>query len=139
MDWTQVLVVVVTAGAALGTWGLNEQSKRRFEDYTRREARYVELVRSIRGFHAGVDDIDAKERFLTELELCWLYGSDDVVRAAYRFLDTMKTGRGSSEAQRLQAVGDLVLGIRKDLLRRAPFKETDLKSSEFEILSANRS
>lgn len=96
MDWTQVFVVVVTAGAALGTWGLNEQSKRRFEDYTRREARYVELVRSIRGFHAGV-------------------------------------------AQRLQAVGDLVLGIRKDLLRRAPLKETDLKSSEFEILSANRS
>ena len=137
MDWTQLLVVGFTAAVGFVTWGLNERSKRRFEDYTRREARYVQLVRSLRGFHVRSEDHGAKETFLSELELCWLYGSDDVVRAAYAFLQTVKTAQRTSDEERRVAVGNLVAAIRGDLLRRAPLKRTSLKASEFELLKVS--
>ena len=137
MDWTQLLVVGFTAAVGFVTWGLNERSKRRFEDYTRREARYVQLVRGLRGFHVGSEDRGAKETFLSELELSWLYGSDDVVRAAYAFLQTVKTGQRTSEEERRVAAGNLVVAIRGDLLRRAPLKRTSLKASEFELLKVS--
>jgi len=136
MDWTQVTVVAVTLVAGFMTWVLNERSKRRFEDYTRREARYVELVNSIRGFHVETGSRETKERFLTELELLWLYGSDEVIRAGYGFVDKVKTGRTTSDEDKALAVGILVLAIRKDLIRRAPLRRTGLAASEFEILEA---
>jgi len=137
VDWSQIGVVVLMVAAGVFTWGLNEKSKRRFEDYVRREARYVELVRSIRGFHAQSEDRDTKERFLVELELCWLYGSDDVIRAAYAFLNTVKTGVTSTDEQKSLAAGELVSAIRQDLLDRKPLKTTTLKPADFEILGAN--
>lgn len=138
MDWTQVIVVAVTISAGFATWGLTERNKRRFEDYTRREARYDQLVRSIRGFQAEAGDPEAKQTFLTELELCWLYGSDEVVHAGYAFLDSVKTGQNASDDDRGVAAGALVLAIRKDLIRRAPIRQTDLTASDFEILAVRK-
>lgn len=136
-DLAPVLIALVTIGAGFITWGLNERSKRRFDDYTRRETRYVELIRTLRGFHVGTEEPDSKKKFLAELELCWLYGSDDVVRAGYAFLATVKTGHVSTDEQKELAVGKLALAIRRDLMRRKPLKRTKLKAAEFEILGAS--
>ena len=134
MDWTQIVVVALTVLTGLATWLLNETSKRRFEDYTRREERYAGLIKSIRGFQIGVEDLAAKQRFLEELELCWLYGSDDVIRAAYALLETMKLGRTTTSEERGEEAGRLALAIRTDLLRRKPLKKTALAASEFQLL-----
>lgn len=136
-EYVSVLVAAVAAVAGFITWSLTERSKRLFEDYKRREERYAALVRALRGFHVATNDRELKQVFLTELELCWLYGSDDVIRAAYMFLGTVRTGVVSTDEVKEAAVGRLVLAIREDLLRRKPLNTTALKSDEFQILGAN--
>lgn len=136
-EYIPVVVAAVAAIAGFTTWALTERSKRRFEDYKRREERYAALVRTLRGFHVATNDRELKQVFLTELELCWLYGSDDVIRAAYAFLNTVSTGVVSTDEAKEASVGRLVLAIRKDLLRRKPLKKTELRSEEFRILGVN--
>ena len=137
MDWSQVLAVILTAIGGFVLWFLNETSKRRFEDYVRREQHYAELVKALRGFHISAPDLEARERFLTEVDLSWLYGSDGVVRSAYAFTEASKTG--STTEQRLAAAGNLVYAMRQDLLRRKPLKRSELKPDEFQILDVNKS
>jgi hypothetical protein len=134
LDWTQLIVVGLTVLAGLATWLLNERSKRRVEDYARRETRYASLIKSIRAFQVGSEDREAKLEFLSELDLCWLYGSDDVIRAAYALLRTMKDDVASTPVERSEAAGHLALAIREDLLRRAPLQRTSLKAADFELL-----
>jgi hypothetical protein len=138
MNWTQLIVVVLTAAVGFATWYLNEWGKRREADYVRREQRYVELVKALRGFHEGSENVEAKEQFLIQLELCWLYGSDEVVRAAYSFLNKVNTQQTSTPIERATAAGDLMVAIRNDLLRRAPLKCSTLKPAEFQILDVPR-
>lgn len=120
-------------------WGLNERSKRVNEEYVRKEERYLELVNSIRGFHAHIEAGDtkaqeAKQTFLDQLNLCWLYCPDEVVEKGYAFLETVKKGAGSTAEERQQAAGEFILALRRDLLNQGLFGGTKLKAKDFKIL-----
>ncbi len=49
------------------TWCLNEQSKRRFEEYKRKEVKYSALIRSLRGFYEDSFNKDLRNDFLNQL------------------------------------------------------------------------
>jgi hypothetical protein len=117
--WVPLLVALLVGAVALVSWSRTAAAERAHQDYVRREQRYAALVSSIRGFHAG-GPIDEKAEFLQELNPCWLYCSDEVIRAGYRL-----------------ALGALVLAIRHDLIRREPVTSTTLTAEEFKILRAN--
>jgi hypothetical protein len=57
----QVGGVAITLVAGFVTWFLNERSKRSEEQYRRKEERYVELVKALRGFY--VDSFDKLTNF----------------------------------------------------------------------------
>jgi len=128
-----VMVVLLSVAGSLLAWYLNSAAERAHQDYVRREERYVALVSSLRGFNVA-GSLDDKAQFLDQLNLCWLYCSDSVIRAAYRFLGTVQVGATSTEFEREQAAGELVLAIRLDLLSRQPVAETALRADEFKIL-----
>jgi Pyruvate/2-oxoacid:ferredoxin oxidoreductase delta subunit len=130
----QVGGVAITLVAGFVTWFLNERSKRSEEQYRRKEERYVELVKALRGFYVDSFDKEMRESFLHQLNLCWLYCPDDVIQKAYKFLSMVHTDQKQPDTEKEKAVGEFILAIRKDLLNRKPIRSTALKPEDFRHL-----
>lgn len=128
------------AGAALA-WFLNERSKRAAEEYERKEKKYAALIDALQGFYVSGGGQDKgrelKAQFLLELNKCWLYCPDDVIRSAYAFLENVHTGSQSSGEDNERAVGELMVAIRKDLLSRKPVRATTMTARDFKHLRAS--
>ena len=123
MAWSDGLALIIPVAAAGVAWLLNEHSKRRWEQYKRKEDRYVTLVQSLTGFYEGTEGTtakQAKEEFLTQLNLCWLYCPDKVIHKAYHFLSHVETGARKSDEEKQNALGAFVLELRTDLLEGRP-------------------
>ncbi len=142
MTWEQVIVFVPVVGVVVSiigsviVWRLNEGSKRRHEDYKRREERYSRLLSNLSGFYKGMESKELKQQFLNELNLCWLYCSDDVVTEAYAFIETVKGGQKEPDSEKSRlAFGQFLLTIRKDLLERKVVTDTKLTADVFQVLS----
>jgi len=118
------------------TWYLNERSKRIYEEYKRKEEKYSELIRSLRGFYVDSFSKELRTEFLNQLNPCWMYCSDEVIRKAYNFLSMVHTDQKRSDEEREKAVGELILAIREDLISRKPLKKTILKPEDFKHLKA---
>jgi hypothetical protein len=143
MEWETaipILAVVVPLLGALATWALNERSKRIAEEYRRKEERYTELVSRIRAFTTHGNDPARRSEFIDHLNLAWLYCSDEVIQKAYAFLDSVHVdaGKGGDPEEQLErnAVGELMVAIRTDLVNRRPLRRTELKPGTFRLLSS---
>lgn len=126
--------IVLPLLAALATWFLNERQKRKWEQYQRKETSYKELLSCVRGFYEG-GTLDLKQKFLDQLAQAWLYCPDEVVRLGYNFLKSMDKATVTSPDERQERLGAFVLAIRKDLLSGELVKSTDLKKSDFLIIT----
>ena len=118
------------------TWYLNERSKRVYEEYKRKEEKYSELIRSLRGFYVDSSSKELTTEFLNQLNLCWMYCPDEVIHKAYNFLFMVHTDQKHSDEDREKAVGEFILAIRKDLISRKPLRKTNLKPEDFKHLRA---
>lgn len=119
-------------------WFMNERRRRAWEEYLRKEERYRELLRTLSGFYTHASDPDVRRQFLEEYKRCWLYCSDDVIKAANAAMDVMKEGTTIAMEQRLQRIGDFVLAIRRDLLRRTLTRRTELRAEDYVHISPGR-
>lgn len=135
-----ILIPVIGAALALIgvllTWYLNERSKRIYEEYKRKEEKYSELIRSLRGFYEESSSKELRAEFLNQLNLCWMYCPDEVINKANNFLHMVHTGQKHSDEKKGKAVGELILAIREDLISRKPLKKTTLKPEDFRHLKA---
>ena len=126
---------------AVIAWFVNEWRKRVWEQYQRKEESYKELLRCLQGFYESANLEEArklKSQFLREVNQCWLYCPDDVIRKAYAFLDTVKDGQvPRSDEEKEEAIGLFVTAIRKDLLSRKVVSKTQLKKEDFKHLKPN--
>lgn len=129
--------VLVTGIGAVGAWVINEKRKRASEEYQRKEERYRELLGALRGFYITDRDPRAVQTFLDQLNLCWLYCPDNVIRSAYAFVDTVSTGVLRTDEEKELAVGELVAAIRHDLVSRRIVKRTRLSAADFRHLAAS--
>lgn len=117
-------------------WFVNESRRRSWEEYQRKEERYRELLRTLRGFYISAQDRVLKQAFLEQVNLCWLYCPDEVLQRAYAFLSTVHTGATHSDPEKEKAAGELIAAIRRDLLSRKVVKRTQLGASDFKHLIA---
>jgi hypothetical protein len=113
-----------------------ERSKRIYEEYKRKEERYSELIRSLRGFYVDSFSKELRDQFLNQLNLCWMYCPDEVVHKAYKFLLMVHTDKKFSDYEKERAVGELIFAIRKDLINRKLLRKTELKPEDFKHLRA---
>lgn len=130
-----LVITLLTVIAGLITWGLNEKSKRKLESYRKKEERYVELIKCMKGFYVNSTEPKLKENFLEQVNFCWMYCPDDVVEKLYNFLEIIKTSNSTSE-QKEMALGKVMVGIRKDLLKDTKI-DTNLRPQVFKIYSSN--
>ena len=131
-----VIVVILSLIGGFATWYLNERSKRIYEEYKRKEDRYSELIRTLRGFYVDSSSTELRNEFLNQINLCWMYCPDKVIQKAYKFLLTVHTDKRPSDDGKEEALGEFILAIRKDLINRKPLKNTGLKAENFKHLRA---
>lgn len=135
------LKFVVPLGSAVIAWLVNEHTKRAAEDYLRKERKYESLIDSLQGFYSDVSDTPAgrelRTRFIAELNRCWLYCPDEVIRKAYAFLDSVTAGKAAADGVKEEALGSLMVAIRNDLLSRQPTKESSFHHKDFRNLAAS--
>ena len=81
-----VIAAVLTFIGGLLTWWLNARSKRIYEEYINKEAKYSELIRSLKGFYIESENKASINEFLDQLKLCWMYCPDEVIWKANGFL-----------------------------------------------------
>lgn len=121
---------------AVVAWLVNEWRKRIWEQYQRKEEGYKELLRCLKGFYVG-SSAELKSEFLNQLNRCWLYCPDNVIKKGYAFLDTVHTSSLSSDQKKEKAMGDFVAAIRSDLLSRKLVRKTLLTGEDFKHLDVN--
>jgi hypothetical protein len=129
--WIETLKLAIPIVGAVLVWAVNENSKRKWEDYQRKENNYKALLSTLKGFYIATANREQKQAFLDQLNLCWLYCSDDVIRKAYTFLTTIHTDARKSDTEKERALSELVLAIRKDLISREAVRETSLTAEDF--------
>ena len=116
---------------AVVAWFLNERRRHAWEEYLRKEERYRELLRTLSGFYSHSADAEVRRQFIEEYKRCWLYCSDEVIKAANAAMDVMKEGTTVPMEKRLQILGEFVLAIRRDLLHRTVTKGTSLRPQDY--------
>lgn len=127
-DFLKFFIPLVGAVVA---WFVNERRRRAWEEYLRKEERYRALLRTLSGFYTHASSAKVREEFLEEYKRCWLYCGDEVIKAANAAMGVMVEGVQVSMDQRLNRIGELVLAIRRDLLRRTLTRETTLRASDY--------
>ena len=118
--------------AAVVAWFWNERQNREQEQYAHKEENYKALLSALQGFYEGSQDTEKKRSFLEQLNQCWLYCPDEVIRKAYDFLEKVQKG----DADRDGACGDFVAAIRQDLISRKIVSCTTLDGKQFKHLQA---
>ena len=147
MWWTDMAKILIPAALSVAlvviTWFLNENSKRQWERYKRKEDRYVALLKCVKGFYVDTDPTAAKsmkEEFINQLNLCWLYCPDATIQKGYKFLDHVRTGVKKTDQEKEMALGDFVLQLRMDLISDKPWfvpkRVTNFNESDFRILGS---
>lgn len=121
---------VPLAGAVLA-WFMNERRRRAWEEYLRKEERYRALLRTLSGFYKHAASPKVREEFLEEYKRCWLYCSDEVIKAANEAMEVMVEGTIVPMEERLERIGRLVVAIRLDMLRRTLTSSTTLAARDY--------
>ena len=132
------LKIALPAGGAIVAWFVNEQTKARAEQRLRREERYNELLRCLKGFYVHNQDGKLKGQFIDQVNLCWLYAPDEVIRRANGFFTMIDCNRKplATDEEKQSALADLVISIRKDMLSRRWVRKTSLGRSDWKSFNA---
>lgn len=136
---------VPLAGAVVA-WAVNEWRRRLADQHAKKEERYASLLRALRGFYVVHDDgslgdevaeelRQLRSDFVEQVNICWLYCPDDVIRKAYAFLGTVRADVTTSGTTKASAAGDLVEAVRTDILKRKLVRSTKLVGSDFKHLA----
>jgi len=119
-------------------WFLNERRKRSWEEYLRKEKCYSMLLESLSGFYSHSSDATVRNQFIEEYKKSWMYCSDEVIQAMNNMIHATKEGAIIEMDRRLEIIGELIIEIRKDLLKRDLTNKTNLSPKEYIHVSAGK-
>lgn len=77
-----------------------------------------------------------KRPYLNQLSLCRLYCPDEVINKGYNFLSIVHANNESKDEERERALGEFILAMRKDLIKRESLEKTNLEAKDFKYLKA---
>jgi hypothetical protein len=135
-EWLIALIPLVSAAVGAMLAYLFTSRAKRDESIIRfKEEKYTNLLIKLQGFVGKTASAQLKREFFEEQYQSWLYASDDVVRAVNQLIQLVIDGQGRAPDQDAgrRAVGEVVLAMRRDLLKstrlsHSAFRYTDLLS-----------
>jgi hypothetical protein len=132
-DWLPAIVPLVSvAFGAFITYWFTARGKRDDAILRFKEEKYARLLVKLQGFVGATTSAQLKREFFEEQYQSWLYASDEVVRALNAMVRLVADGEGSdpdADAGR-KAVGEIVLAMRRDLLRKTSLDYTSFRYTD---------
>ena len=92
-----------------------------------KEEKYSALLVLLQGFVGVTASAETKRKFFEEQYRSWIYSSDDVVKAMNQMIKLVidSGGKQPNPNEGRQAVGNIVLAMRKDLLGKTKLSFDD--------------
>jgi len=126
-EWLIAFVPLLSAAIGASLAYFFSSAQRRDESIVRfKEEKYSRLLVRLQGFVGTTTSGQLKKEFFEEQYQSWLYASDEVVEALNAMVRLVIESGGSvpdPEAGR-KAVGNIVLAMRRDLLRKTELEYT---------------
>ena len=124
-------------GTLFGYWfkdriDQNAENKRKIREA--REQQYKDFLNNLMGFFEGWEDEKFKKQFIWDVNAnASVYASDEIIRLAYKFIDSFDTKDKKPAEERDKLYAKLVLAIRKELNEISGQKLTELKEEEIKV------
>lgn len=131
-EWLIAFVPIASAAVgALLPYFFSARAKREESIARFKEEKYARLLVKLQGFVGTTASSQWKREFFEELYQSWLYASDSVAVALNQMVHLVIESRGDTPNRDAgpKAVGEIVLAMRRDLLR-----ETGLDYKSFQYI-----
>ncbi|MCA0175719.1 MAG: hypothetical protein LCH73_05430 [Proteobacteria bacterium] len=130
-----LIALVPLLGAALGAFlafYFTSRAKRDESIIRFKEEKYSKLLVKLQGFVGTTTSGQMKREFFEEQYQSWLYASDEVVEAINTLVQLVIASGGSppDPAAGRKALGNIVLAMRLDLLKRTALSHTAFKYTD---------
>ncbi|MGE0561458.1 MAG: hypothetical protein AB7O47_06545 [Flavobacteriales bacterium] len=140
-DWSILTPLIVASLTILGSiygWYLNNKETREFEIYKRKEERYLNLLKNLKGFYEGNSNDELKTIFIDEYNSCWMYCSDSIIKKGNAFLNSIHTESNTNQKDKQIALAEFVLEMRFDLQKYSSQSNSQLKVEDFKTFTSNK-
>ena len=130
-----LIALVPLVSAAIGaylTFLFTSRAKRDEVIQRFKEEKYTKLLVKLQGFLGGTISVQMKKEFFEEQYQSWLYASDEVVKSLNDMVRLVEQHRGSAPDPVIgqKTIGDIVLAMRRDLLRKTKLDHTAFRYME---------
>ena len=141
MELPEIIITIIGAGFI---WFFNAFLDRSRQERKIKTDRYIGLISCLPGFYEGGslnedEKRQAKEEFIKQLSLCWLYCPDEVIRKGNDFLKCVRIGAQPKEKNNKEiSLGKFVLAVRRDTLKKRLWflNKTQLQPEDFHLWSS---
>jgi hypothetical protein len=129
-EWLIALVPLASAALGASFAFLFTSRVKRDESILRfKEEKYAKLLVKLQGFVGITISGQLKREFFEEQYQSWLYASDEVVQSVNALVALVVEANADPEAGR-RAVGEVVLAMRRDLLRKTHLDYTAFRYTD---------
>lgn len=100
-----------------------------------REEKYSNLLILLKGFVGETANSETKLKFFDEQYKSWIYSSDEVVIAINELVQLIidQDGKTPDVDKGRKAIGNIVLAMRKDLLRNTSLTDRDFRYTDVRL------
>ena len=129
-DWWLLLINFAFSAILIYLgWRFKEQVERSNKIYLQKVERYDKLIELIENLKENMKpgDTELRDKFMHQINLCWLYCPDQVVQKIIDFVLKFNDDKVSKK-EREETVGELMITLRRD----AQFKKTKLNRVDYE-------
>ena len=108
------------------------RSKREESILKYKEEKYANLLVLLQGFVGSTATSEAKRKFFEEQYKSWIYSSDDVIKAINEMVQLVIDSKGKEPDpdKGRQAIGNIVLAMRKDLKGKTKLSFYDFRYTD---------
>ena len=132
-EWLIALVPLASAGlGALLAFLFTSRTKRDESILRFKEEKYAKLLVKLQGFVGITTSGQLKREFFEEQYQSWLYASDEVVQSVNALVSLVIEAKGSppSPEKGRRAVGEVVLAMRRDVVRKTHLDYTAFRYTD---------
>lgn len=132
----EIFLAIIPIGSAalaafLAYW-FTSRAKRDESIIRFKEEKYAKLLVKLQGFVGSTTSSKLKREFFEEQYQSWLYASDEVVDAINSLVELVIANKGAPPDPEAghKAVGEIVLAMRRDLLRDTKLSQTAFRYTD---------
>lgn len=122
-----ITIFIFAASASIIIWYLNEGKRRSIQEYKQKETRYLELIELIEKLEPNEKPSDhLRDDFLHQINLCWLYCPDNIVRKIAELISSLNNDSISQESKE-NSMSELMIALRKDIRKKTKLNQDDYR------------